>query len=380
MVAERCDECRFDGARWTDQDVLTTLGVLGELWDGYLEGAAGRVLHTRPKPDQWSIAEYTGHLAETLWAMRFLVAVAREAAGRDLGEVHGRPFDPEPSEVDLEAARPGWPTRPLSWPRPWPRSNPTDGQRPPSGSRARWSTWGGSVATRYTTRPTTCTTSVASASPSGDGACPTRRARSPTWPSRAGGVPKHGVERIEVGWSGAMGDRQGDRRHHGRPFQALCLWSADTIAALRAEGHPIEAGLAGENVTVAGIDWAAVRPGRPHPRWVRWSRRSRATPRRAPRTRAGVRPMAGSGGSTTTSTRDGAGSTPRCCARASSGWATRSRSSRFDRPSRSASRPAGAFRICVVGAAIPPAARLRPLGHFGRPAFRRGRSVAHRQG
>ena len=90
MVAERCDECRFDGGRWTDQDVLTTLGVLGPLWDGYLDGADDRVLHTRPSPEQWSIAEYTQHLGETLWAMRFLVAVARETPGHDLGEVHGR--------------------------------------------------------------------------------------------------------------------------------------------------------------------------------------------------------------------------------------------------------------------------------------------------
>ena len=76
-----------------------------------------------------------------------------------------------------------------------------------------------------------------------------------------GGVPKRPVDRLEVDWSGAVGDRQADRRHHGRPFQALCLWSADVIAALQAEGHPIDRGSAGENVTVAGVDWAALRPG-----------------------------------------------------------------------------------------------------------------------
>ncbi|HVN50952.1 MAG TPA: MOSC domain-containing protein, partial [Acidimicrobiales bacterium] len=76
-----------------------------------------------------------------------------------------------------------------------------------------------------------------------------------------GGVPKQGVDRFDVGWDGAAGDRQSDRRHHGRPFQALCLWSDDVIAVLRSEGHPIEAGSAGENITVAGIDWASLRPG-----------------------------------------------------------------------------------------------------------------------
>jgi MOSC domain-containing protein YiiM len=76
-----------------------------------------------------------------------------------------------------------------------------------------------------------------------------------------GGVPKKGVDRFDVDWSGAVGDRQNDRKHHGRPFQALCLWSDEVIGVLQAEGHPIEPGSAGENVTVHGIDWAGLRPG-----------------------------------------------------------------------------------------------------------------------
>ena len=76
-----------------------------------------------------------------------------------------------------------------------------------------------------------------------------------------GGVPKHPVLAVEVGWAGPQGDRQGNRKHHGSPAQALCLWSAEVIAALRAEGHPIHAGAAGENVTVSGLAWSDVRPG-----------------------------------------------------------------------------------------------------------------------
>ena len=76
-----------------------------------------------------------------------------------------------------------------------------------------------------------------------------------------GGVPKKPVEVAEVGDRGLVGDRQAARQHHGRPLQALCLWSTDVIDALRAEGHPIEPGSAGENVTVSGIDWATIRPG-----------------------------------------------------------------------------------------------------------------------
>jgi MOSC domain-containing protein YiiM len=33
------------------------------------------------------------------------------------------------------------------------------------------------------------------------------------------------------------------------------------IASLAADGHPIGAGSAGENVTVSGLDWSDVKPG-----------------------------------------------------------------------------------------------------------------------
>jgi MOSC domain-containing protein YiiM len=57
------------------------------------------------------------------------------------------------------------------------------------------------------------------------------------------------------------GDRQADRKHHGRPFQAVCVWSADVIGELAATGHPVAAGCAGENLTLAGIDWGSLRSG-----------------------------------------------------------------------------------------------------------------------
>ena len=76
-----------------------------------------------------------------------------------------------------------------------------------------------------------------------------------------GGVPKAAVATAAIGWRGLGGDRQASRRHHGRLWQAVCLWSAEVIDRLVAEGHPIFPGAAGENVTVAGVDWAALRPG-----------------------------------------------------------------------------------------------------------------------
>lgn len=76
-----------------------------------------------------------------------------------------------------------------------------------------------------------------------------------------GGVPKLPVERALVGAMGMEGDRQRDRRFHGGPDRALCLYSQDLIEVLRGEGHPVAAGAMGENVTIAGLPWNEVRPG-----------------------------------------------------------------------------------------------------------------------
>ena len=76
-----------------------------------------------------------------------------------------------------------------------------------------------------------------------------------------GGVPKASIPAAEIGPDGVIGDVQGNRRNHGRPWQAICLYSSDLIEALRAEGHPIVAGGAGENLTVGGIDWSRMRGG-----------------------------------------------------------------------------------------------------------------------
>src|ERR1700730_5016549 len=76
-----------------------------------------------------------------------------------------------------------------------------------------------------------------------------------------GGVPKHPIARGTLGRRGLDGDHQAERRHHGRPFQAVCVWSADVIDALARAGHPIAPGSAGENLPLSGLDWATLRPG-----------------------------------------------------------------------------------------------------------------------
>ena len=76
-----------------------------------------------------------------------------------------------------------------------------------------------------------------------------------------GGVPKLPVPAARVTRNGVEGDWQRDRRYHGGPDRAVSIWSLEVIEALRAEGHPVVPGGAGENLTVSGLDWAAVRPG-----------------------------------------------------------------------------------------------------------------------
>jgi MOSC domain-containing protein YiiM len=73
-----------------------------------------------------------------------------------------------------------------------------------------------------------------------------------------GGVPKFAVGQALVTTTGVAGDRQRDLEHHGGPERAVCLFSRELIEALRAEGHPIAPGTAGENLTVEGLDWPAL--------------------------------------------------------------------------------------------------------------------------
>ncbi len=76
-----------------------------------------------------------------------------------------------------------------------------------------------------------------------------------------GGVPKRAVAAAQVTMEGLAGDRQRNRKIHGGPDRAVCLYSLGVIEALRAEGHSIGPGSAGDNVTIAGLDWARLGPG-----------------------------------------------------------------------------------------------------------------------
>ncbi len=76
-----------------------------------------------------------------------------------------------------------------------------------------------------------------------------------------GGVPKLAVREAALTPGGLEGDRQRQRRFHGGPERALCLYSLERLLELQAEGHPVFPGSVGENVTVVGLDWSPLAPG-----------------------------------------------------------------------------------------------------------------------
>lgn len=76
-----------------------------------------------------------------------------------------------------------------------------------------------------------------------------------------GGVPKRAVDEAHVTRLGIEGDTQANRKYHGGPERALCLYAVEVIDRVAAEGHPIEPGSTGENITTINLDWAALAPG-----------------------------------------------------------------------------------------------------------------------
>ena len=59
-VHEHCDACGFDGATYSDPDLLQSLRTLGDRWRQQL-AAAGTYLRVRPEPTTWSAIEYAAH-------------------------------------------------------------------------------------------------------------------------------------------------------------------------------------------------------------------------------------------------------------------------------------------------------------------------------
>ena len=101
---ERCDECGFDGSDWTDDAAVDAISTLGDRWFEAVAQLSDEDATKRPIENTWSIGEYVDHVREVLFAMRFVLGVAAENPGTDLGDPPASEFSPEAKQVDLEVA------------------------------------------------------------------------------------------------------------------------------------------------------------------------------------------------------------------------------------------------------------------------------------
>ena len=260
MQVESCEQCRFDGRHYTNDDALGTLRSLGPRWRHMTEGLAVDVLQARPDPDVWSAVEYADHSRDVLRVMSWLshqILTTEDFAVPD-PPPGDQPVDPEPALLDpstviedLAATAMRFHEKVSGRKSEWGRTARIGVDEPDVGWIVRHAAHD---ATHHLQDVGRGLHALGAGAPTATGAVVQLNVSH-------GGVPKTPVEEVRVNVRGVEGDRQAERKHHGRPFQALCLWSADVIDELRTEGHPIGPGLAGENVTVAGIDWSTIRPG-----------------------------------------------------------------------------------------------------------------------
>ncbi len=77
-----------------------------------------------------------------------------------------------------------------------------------------------------------------------------------------GGVPKLSVERARVHRLGLEGDGHAEPEPiHGGPDRAVSLYCVEAIDRVAADGHTAFPGAFGENLTLEGVAWAALRDG-----------------------------------------------------------------------------------------------------------------------
>ena len=69
-----------------------------------------------------------------------------------------------------------------------------------------------------------------------------------------GGMPKLPIPQARVTAVGVDGDWQKNRKHHGGPDRAICIYSEELYAWLREQGMDVTSGAVGENFTTQGID------------------------------------------------------------------------------------------------------------------------------
>ena len=81
--------------------------------------------------------------------------------------------------------------------------------------------------------------------------------------STQGGVPKLPIDKAEIKFEGVDGDFNKFRteKKNSTGTRAVTLFSLEQIEKLKSEGHAIDVGTTGENITIEGVDWPSLEVG-----------------------------------------------------------------------------------------------------------------------
>ncbi len=246
-----CGHCGYDEALYSlRHDAVSSLIIVPTVQRAAAEGLSGAQLTDRPNGETWSIAEYANHTLGVYQAHRAALERAKNDPGAAISWPTMRPIATEPESVDFGAVMDAMAEEAIALRALAAAASDEDWHR------------GFDRHIQNVVHEGFHHLADIGDIRAGLGAGPVpARGRVTQLSSSAGGVPKQPIDEAAITPSGVGGDSQNDRKHHGRPCQAVCLYSEDVLAALRAEGHVIEAGFAGENITVGGIDWNSLRPG-----------------------------------------------------------------------------------------------------------------------
>jgi len=258
VPTETCQECGFDAGEYNLSDLIGTLRAIAPMWQEAIEGVDAAVIAQRPAPAVWSALEYAAHSREITGAMGYLLHLAvteehpvvAEAPTATPEPVLPRTIDQAIAELESNAARL---TRKAG------KLTDDDWNRGLSiGDTTVDATWIVGHAVHDAIHHLCDLGRGLHALGAG---APTRQGTVVQLNTSGGGVPKAPVESATIDRRGVVGDTQADRKHHGRPLQALSLWSLEVIDSLRADGHTVHPGAAGENVTISGVKWSTIRTG-----------------------------------------------------------------------------------------------------------------------
>ena len=81
--------------------------------------------------------------------------------------------------------------------------------------------------------------------------------------STQGGVPKLPIDKAQIKFEGVEGDFNKFRTEKKNSIgtRAVTLFSLEQIEKLKSEGHAIDVGTTGENITIEGVDWPSLEVG-----------------------------------------------------------------------------------------------------------------------